>query len=723
MANKRLNILYLVAAVLIQMAALSCSKNDEVHQDGREHANLSISVMIPKISLATKSNAMPTASTKSNAMPMAATKSNAMPMAAAGSIVSDPFGDKIDQWKEYEKLIDGRSFYRLTLFLINKETEELAGYRDIYEGSSEIKGSADTDYGANGFLVGNKVIDTKYASQAVVNFRYDFPLHNISSEAGSNSTPTSPEQLVRGTYRLIAIANWSAVDIEIEQGGTTTVESYEGITDHNGNANLKDFIQGIIDEFKAQTPGTTKKFKDYKNYHDFMDYTLHTDIKNKQYLCQIAPQPLVIVQDFALNPGENYLTAQLKRTWARIRVVVENISNKELTIHSLSFGDNTTKDESFMFYAPGNGAATLGKPNGRSTYGAPKVTAETGLDDYDALVSFTPGTKIQGFGEEGTQQQNTMVLFDGYILDCDGKGNDGNGELFSYDIDLEYEGKKTYHLTRKKRDDGSWDIIEDHVDDIEDGGLYVLQSRRNSTKVVMYAGDNTVENDRSMLSGSGFIKDDITEFQEEFVFRFVRDTDTPDQEVNKRQGGKEISPVQKVTFPRYWIQTYDGKYWLGTPTQEMEKIKLIPENPTAYLVRNDGFFASWPGSNILFQSTVEDPNRTGIYNYMNVNGKDSKIINGWFDGKGGDGKIYPGDDDGSQWQMTKVVQETRDARFSGTVTLATTDPVTAVSSNVTSIKRNDFINIYITASYAEHTGEFKFEVKDWDEKSFDFDLD
>lgn len=703
MAKTGLNILKFMAAVLLPLAVLpSCSREDDVPESGREPASLSISVMIPKISLGTKSSAMPST--------------------VSGDIVSDPFGEKIGQWKDHEKLIDGRSFYRLTLFLIDRETGELAGYRDIYEGCGEIKGSSDTDYGANGFLVGNRVMDTKYASQAVVNFRYDFPLHNISPEEGSTLTPTSPEQLVRGTYRLVAIANWSAADIDIEHDGTTTVFKYEGITNHDGDVDLPGFIQGIIDEFKAQTPGTRKKFSEYAGYHDFMDYTLHTDVKNRQYLCRIAPQPLVLVKDFALNPGENYLTAQLKRTWARLRVVVENISDRELTIHSLSFGDNTTKDESFMFYAPGNDAATLGKPHDHATYGAPKVTAETGLEHYDALISFTPETKIQGFSE-GSVQNNTAVLFDGYILDSDGKGNDGAGSLFSYDIDLEYEGKKTYHLMRKKKDDGSWDVIEDQVDEIEDGGLYVLQSRRNNTKVVMYAGDNSVETNRDILGGNGFISDAITEFQEEFVFRFVRDTDTPEQEVNKRKGGKEISPVEKVTFPRYWIQTYDGKYWLGTPTQVKEKIKLIPENPTAYLVRNDGYFANYPGSNILFQSTVEDPNTKGIYNYMNVDGGDSKIVKGWFDGIGGDGKLYPGDDDGSQWQMTKVVREVRDARFSGKVTLATTDPETAVSSDVKAIKRNDFINIYITASYAENTGEFKFEVKDWNEKSFDFDLD
>ena len=41
------------------------------------------------------------------------------------------------------------------------------------------------------------------------------------------------------------------------------------------------------------------------------------------------------------------------------------------------------------------------------------------------------------------------------------------------------------------------------------------------------------------------------------------------------------------------------------------------------------------------------------------------------------------------------------------------DPETAVVSDVHTIARNDFINIVVTVSYNENSGEFMFEVKDW----------
>ena len=330
-----------------------------------------------------------------------------------------------------------------------------------------------------------------------------------------------------------------------------------------------------------------------------------------------------------------------------------------------------------------------------------------------------PGLELSG---NTAVQNNTAVLFDGYILDSDGLGNDGNGSGFSYDLDLEYEGAKTMHLMRAKKADGTWDVIEDKPYDIEDGGLYVMQSRRNGTKLVIRAGENSLETDRSLLGTNTFISDAVTEFQEEFVFRFVRDKNIPEQTVTARNRGHEVSG-QTATFPRFWIQTYDGKYWFGTPKQAAEKIKLVPEYPTAFIVRNDGYFANFPGSNLLFWSTVEDPDKPGIYNYINVNGGNSSILNGWFDGIGGDGKLYPGDDDGSQFQLTKINLETKDARFNDTVVLSTTDPETAVSSAVRAIRRNDFINIYITASYSDKSGEFQFEVKNWASKDFDIEFD
>ena len=51
--------------------------------------------------------------------------------------------------------------------------------------------------------------------------------------------------------------------------------------------------------------------------------------------------------------------------------------------------------------------------------------------------------------------------------------------------------------------------------------------------------------------------------------------------------------------------------------------------------------------------------------------------------------------------------------YSAPADLTRIDPETAVVSDVHTIARNDFINIVVTVSYNENSGEFMFKVKDW----------
>ena len=49
----------------------------------------------------------------------------------------DPFADDISLWSDWDKVVDGRIMYRLTVFLIEKDTDYLVAYRDIYFGSTD----------------------------------------------------------------------------------------------------------------------------------------------------------------------------------------------------------------------------------------------------------------------------------------------------------------------------------------------------------------------------------------------------------------------------------------------------------------------------------------------------------------------------------------------------------------------------------------------------------
>ena len=116
----------------------------------------------------------------------------------------DPFADDISTWTDWDKVVDGRMMYRLTVFLIEKDTDYLVAYRDIYVGSQDLKTSASAE-GPNGWYNGSSVdVNLNTSTQAQISFLYDNPLHKATD--GSSSF----ERLQRGTYKLLAVANYSS---------------------------------------------------------------------------------------------------------------------------------------------------------------------------------------------------------------------------------------------------------------------------------------------------------------------------------------------------------------------------------------------------------------------------------------------------------------------------------------------------------------------------------
>lgn len=66
------------------------------------------------------------------------------------------------------------------------------------------------------------------------------------------------------------------------------------------------------------------------------------------------------------------------------------------------------------------------------------------------------------------------------------------------------------------------------------------------------------------------------------------------------------------------------------------------------------------------------------------------------------------------YKVTKTsVTQTGSINYNTPIVLTSIDPVSQQSSNVTAIKRNDFINILVTISYNPESGEFDFRVEDW----------
>lgn len=303
--------------------------------------------------------------------------------------------DTMDGWSLWEKYVDGRLFYRVTLFLLDYENR-LVAYRDIYKGSSDLSGD-------NGFLNSNGEVDTnlEYSDRVRVSFLFEDPLHG------------DIEKLQQGKYRLMAVANYSQCTATNPLGEQ---QSYSGLN------NLTGVIDGIKNSFNVNT-GIADFISAYGG--TFIDYKLDA---GSDRVCAQQPQALSLVKDIALSSGENYLSGELIRTYARIRIVVENNSFHEakdltLTVSNLKFSNNYAQRYAYLFAEP---------DNEDRLYETALSRGEIDLSHDDAIKPFE-SIDIEEIDIDHSLN-NEAVIFDAYILESRDLTND-----YTYTLNLEYK--------------------------------------------------------------------------------------------------------------------------------------------------------------------------------------------------------------------------------------------------------------------------------------------
>ena len=560
----------------------------------------------------------------------------------------DPFADDISSWTDWEKVVDGRMMYRLTVFLIEKDTDYLVAYRDIYDGSADLTASLE---GPNGWYDGSSVnVSLKTSTQAQISFLYDNPLHTATD--GS-----SFERLQRGTYKLLAVANYSSVNGTKFNGQPSGVASYKGL----GNGTFDTYVDGIINEFKDnQKAGKEKTFASYANSSNLVNYVLTSS--SSSFICPAMPQPLTLVKEIELSPGMNTVSGELLRTFSRIRLTVENMSNVDLTVRSLSFSDNTTKNQTYLFSLPEN-------PDRVYSVGAKKAPV---VSSSDAIVRFTGLTVI----DDLASGNNTKTLFDAYVLESRDLSNN-----YTYTLDLEYVGEAAVPQYEKTS------TAISTVAGLANGGNYLFQNQNNQY--------------RFLIAGTPYLQTVDVELAElptvlgaSMVMKLISVDSNSD-------GVQDTETINSVAYPKYIIQTQYGgtTYYLGTPGRSTN-IPMIPDkaSATVFTARDDR------GSNLTFWSNTKNGN--GVRDFINVYGGQQDQVRGWNDNDGG-----------SQFKLYDVKQVMKAPKYSDPIVLSTIDPVTSVVTPVNTIKRNDFINVLISVSYNKDLGDFEFEVKDWEEVS------
>ena len=266
---------------------------------------------------------------------------------------------------------DDNTIRHAALFLIDYMDNRLVAYRIIDPGTTTPYNDIDEQNGFVDETTGEVDPSRTSGKMLRVTFNYNDPKHGDA------------EKLTRGSYMLLAVANFSE-------------------SDQFGDSGIATQVRNLVDSF-LQSPDTG--ISDFRGTCQAF-YNLQLYIPEKTVFPYIRPGdvsiPLSSTHILNLISGQNHATAELKRTSARVRVELRNYSDLPLTINNLAFSSNFTQSTSYLFSrTDGENYAIENNHYGK---GAPVVT------DDNAITTFTPGMVL-------TKEDGTTTLFDGLIYE------------------------------------------------------------------------------------------------------------------------------------------------------------------------------------------------------------------------------------------------------------------------------------------------------------------
>ena len=572
----------------------------------------------------------------------------------------DPSSDPAT-WTPMERVIDGGEFYHVTLFLVNSKNT-LVAYRDIYNsdvnGDGNVVKSPDIDSN-NGFWTGYAVgMNETVGTQIKSTFQYDSPKHGII------------EKLVQGEYTLIAVANYSAYQDE----------SYAQFQKYGGLNNGTSFY-GLITQIKDQFNATTG-LADFHHGHTgggtgspisaFFNYKLDA---GADFICPKQPQPLTLVKKITLHPGNNVITGNLKRTYARIRINLSNNSDKKLFNDGLSFNANFAKQSTYLLEDPT-------KPN--FVYSAPGSKGAPTVDSQDAIIPYKAST-LDG--------KTSQVLFDAYILES--KQEAAN---YNYTLNVAYRDNLFYlNNGQPIKDVGTLNTWIDKIATYNASHSGPKEPKQYFLIKRFYKGSNGEEYYLYDNGGNYVQPSELTGAKPEVGHCWTLSRFSSEYKI--KAGGRNT----------YIGQLWEKKWFLGDYLAALSSITLN-NNSNTFQVKNTN---PGVGDGIAIYQTPRLNSKTYTF-YLKI-----QYDSGW--------KV------GSQEELQSHVPfffyPIQFEKFDGTpvsynmpIQLKVIDPVTSVVTDVNNIKRNDFINIYINSSYSDANGIFDLEVLPWTPKNFEIDF-
>ena len=360
-----------------------------------------------------------------------------------------------------------------------------------------------------------------------------------------------------GAYTLMIVANYSAFEAEDGSNGT---KRYDGISG----------FASTVEEILTHT--TINNFT-----NAYADSFLNFQIASENGVCKRVPQPLTLVKEIELHPGTNEISGELVRTYSRIRIAVENNSDEELKISSMSFGNIFTQSKAYLF----EGKGFLGSKTNIDVASSNAMTPFKGSESNPLAIP----------------SKNISVVFDAYILESS-KGN--SNDSYSYSFGMGYGEQSSYTLKSSTAITKRANLS---------AGQYIICSRNNN--YYLKAGTNSVEAQSNAL---GTLTPGMS-ISKEYVWTFD----------NKKTDGSQLGANNYYIGTAAAMTSGATSYYMSDPT--VNKITL-GANKSVYFTAED------KNSHISFKSSAN-----GTYKYMYLN--NGKVTGYGTNGSSAQFKLYP----------------------------------------------------------------------------------
>lgn len=548
------------------------------------------------------------------------------------------YDDNPANYSTWEKAMDGRFFYRLTVFLIRNKRDDRK--------KNEIV----------------RCVDYKYTDDKTV--RQQITINDLQM----------------GAYSIVAIANWS--------GLTADGKTYEGLA--SGTSAFHTNIQNLIDKSPKKATDPLLTITNDPDWKAMRDAKLANDDTG---VCPQMPMPLTVVRgDIYLRPGGNQYNVELVRTFARLRIEVRNESPYHyVNFLSLSMGNITGDQTSLLVMDPRNW-------NPQNNLKSINVASANAMHPFQAVS--IPGI-YNSITDQTLTKANKGVLFDGYIMES--RNTINPKDVYMYVLGF-FESEGLYDFNKKYYSDLSNPVSDGGISD----GRYLIKNVETG-KFLVWEGNNIVARDLNLK--------DFT--LQKGVNKFGDDAEKYFWTVGTSTFGwydhKAISisnfTSQKVKFT---TPDYNGE------TLETPKDYFHPHNETYESVKNALSLSA------ITYGKRKPKGYPYYFYYKCIDNKnelsDQKVSVRWYDNNNDaiNNRKTPIGNANVLFQFFKVEDIIPSKQVTRTMPFEFINPDNEnKAEQMTEIRRNDFVKIQLTVRYNSLTGQFEYEVADWDDKDGD----